>query len=216
MKINKNKLLTSRLVIHFLYRFIRLYSWTFRLKVENENQWMEHIESGGRILFCTWHQHFFSFIRYFKKYKVFYPSLMISQSSDGEIIAGVANLTGWQTIRGSSSKDGKKALHEMIQSLASGKLAAHIVDGPRGPAGIVKKGAITLAQEADAMIVPIYAIAKKAWYFQSWDRFFIPKPFSKVVIRYGSMIKVTKTDDADFFENQRKGLEEIMLPALNM
>jgi lysophospholipid acyltransferase (LPLAT)-like uncharacterized protein len=140
---------------------------------------------------------------------------MISQSSDGEFIARVANLTGWQTIRGSSSKDGKKALRQMIQVLKSGRLAAHIVDGPRGPAGIVKRGAINIAQDADAMIVPAYAIAGKAWHFNSWDRFFIPKPFSKVAIRYGEMIRVYKTDDSDSFEKQRKGLEEIMKPLLS-
>ena len=73
----------------------------------------------------------------------------------------------------------------MIQNLKENGLAAHIVDGPRGPAGIVKKGCIYLAKDADAVIVPMYTVAKKAWYFNSWDRFFLPKPFSKVIIRYG-------------------------------
>jgi hypothetical protein len=141
---------------------------------------------------------------------------MISQSSDGEFIAGVANLTGWNTVRGSSSKGGEKAMHEMIQSLKSGMLAAHIVDGPRGPSGIVKRGAITIAQEADAAMVPVYAVAKKAWHFNSWDRFFIPKPFSKVIILYGRIVKAEKTDNACLFEKQRKGLEDIMKPALSI
>jgi lysophospholipid acyltransferase (LPLAT)-like uncharacterized protein len=208
-------LLTSKTFIHILYRFIRAYSWTFRLTVENEKPWMEHVESGGRVLLCCWHQQFFSFIRYFQKYSVYQPSLMISQSSDGEMIAGVANLTGWHTVRGSSSKNGQQALQQMIQRLRTTGLAAHIVDGPRGPVGIVKKGAIYLAKDAEAMIVTVHSKAKKAWYFNSWDRFFLPKPFSKVVIRFGELIKVHKTDEINVIEKLRKNLEEIMLPALH-
>ena len=74
----------------FLYQFIRLYSSTFRLKVENEKKWMDYFRRGGRVLLCTWHQHFFAAIRHFQTYRDFKPSLMISKSSDGEIIAGVA------------------------------------------------------------------------------------------------------------------------------
>ena len=175
---------------------------------------MDHVNAGGRVLLCCWHQQFFSFIRYFKEYSQYKPSLMISKSKDGEIIAGVANLTGWVTARGSSSRGGISALQKMIQQLKENGLAAHIIDGPRGPAGIVKKGAIYLAQDADAMIVPMYAIAKKAWYFNSWDRFCLPKPFSKVIIRYGDMIKAPKNDDNGFIEKHRKHLEETMRPAL--
>jgi lysophospholipid acyltransferase (LPLAT)-like uncharacterized protein len=215
MHLKIGNLIKSKTFIHILYRFIRTYSWTFRLTVENEKPWLEHVDAGGRVLLCCWHQQFFSCIRYFQKYNVYKPSLMISQSSDGEMIAGVANLTGWHTVRGSSSKNGQEALQEMVQRLIITRLAAHILDGPRGPVGIVKRGAIHLAKGAEAMIVPIYVTAKKAWYFNSWDRFVLPKPFSKVIIRFGEMIKVHKTEDINFIEKQRKSLEEIMLPALH-
>ena len=207
--------LTSKIFIKFLYRFTRIYAWTFRLTVENEKPWMDHIDAGGRVLLCCWHQQFFAFIRYFKEYRQYKPSLMISKSKDGEMIAGVAELTGWLTARGSSSKGGMSALQNMIQNLKKNGLAAHIVDGPKGPAGIVKKGCIYLAKDADAMIVPMYAIAKKAWYFNSWDRFFLPKPFSKVIIRYGDMIKIETNGDNDLIEKQRENLEDTMRPALH-
>ncbi len=209
------KFLTSKTFSQILYRFIRTYSWTLRLTVENEKPWLDHLDAGGRILLCAWHQQVFSFISYFQKYNVYNPSLMISKSNDGEMIAGVAILAGWHPVRGSSSKDGQKALQQMIQRLRITRFAAHVVDGPRGPAGVVKRGAILLAQDAGAMIVPVYATARNAWYFNSWDRFFLPKPFSKVIIRFGEMIKVHKTDDISLIEKQRKSLEEIMRPALH-
>ena len=208
------KILTSKKTIWITYRLIRLYSLTFRLRVENEGPWIDHIQAGGRVLLCTWHQHFFSFIRYFKNYRKFGPSLMISQSSDGEIIAGVANLSGWHTVRGSSSKNGTPALREMIERLKNTGLAAHILDGPRGPAGIVKRGAIYLAIGADAAIVPVIAVAENAWYFKSWDRFMLPKPFSKVAIRYGDLIPLPKSDTDDEIEGLRIHLQDVLLPSL--
>lgn len=102
----------------------------------------------------------------------------------------------------------------MITNLKEKKLAAHIVDGPKGPSGIVKAGAIRLAHAANAVIVPFSVSAEKAWYFNSWDKFLLPKPFSNVFLRFGEMIKFDRVKDSESFEKQRKQLEEIMLPAL--
>ncbi len=52
-------------------------------------------------------------------------------------------------MRGSSSKGGRSALSGMILKLKETGLAAHIVDGPRGPAGVVKPGAVRLASAAN-------------------------------------------------------------------
>ena len=73
-------------------------------------------------------------------------------------------------------------MKEVITYLKETGLAAHIMDGPRGPIGKVKAGAIQIALEADAVIVPFYVTANRAWYFNSWDKFFIPKPFTRVVL----------------------------------
>lgn len=200
----------------FLYRFIRLYSSTFRVKVENEKEWMDYYRRGGRVLLCTWHQHFFSAIRHFQTYRDLKPSLMISKSSDGEIIAGVAERSGWHTERGSSSKGGKEALRKMIYHLRDSRLAGHVVDGPKGPGGIIKAGVIALAHASDAAIVPFYTSADRAWYFRSWDNFFLPKPFARVTISFGEIIKFAPVEDPDTFESQRLYLEKIMLPELRL
>ena len=193
---------------------IRLYSWTFRLTVENEEAWMSHLQGGGKVLLCVWHQQFFAAIRYFKSYEKFQPSLMISQSQDGDIIARIARQQGWHPVRGSSSRDGGKALKEIIERLSHSRLAAHIVDGPRGPAGIVKAGAISIARAAEAAVVPFYTAADRAWYFKSWDRFMLPKPFARVTLRFGEMMHFPADKEARLFESQRAELERIMRPGL--
>jgi lysophospholipid acyltransferase (LPLAT)-like uncharacterized protein len=210
-----DKILTSKPFIAFLYRFIRLYSATFSLSVENESPWMDHLKNGGRVLLCTWHQQFFGAIRHFQNYREFKPGLMISKSKDGEIIAGVAIHTGWEAIRGSSSRGGGEAMKKIIIKLKEDGLAAHIVDGPQGPAGVVKNGLIAIAQAADSVIVPLYVSADRAWYFNSWDRFLLPKPFSHVTIQFGKMIKLLPTLDEAEFESQRQFVENIMSPHLH-
>jgi lysophospholipid acyltransferase (LPLAT)-like uncharacterized protein len=211
---NIDRFLTSKAFIFFLYRFIRIYSWTFRFKVENEKEWINYLKNGDAVLLCAWHQQFFSAIRHFQNYKAFNPIIMISQSKDGEIIAGIAKHSGWNPVRGSSSKGGMEALRKMIAHLKENKLALHIIDGPKGPSGIVKPGVIRLAHAAYAVIVPFYVSPEKAWYFNSWDKFLLPKPFSKVILRFGEMIKFDRVKDREIFERKRIRLEEIMLPGL--
>ena len=211
-----DRFFTSEVFISFFYRLILFYSWTFRLKIENDKDWMDFIKNGGVVLLCTWHQHFFSAVRPFKNYKTLHPSIMISQSNDGEIVAKLALRNGWNPVRGSSSNGGMEALRKMIKNLKGNKLAVHIVDGPKGPSGIVKPGVILLAHAANAVIVPFSVSAKKAWHFNSWDKFLLPKPFSKVFLHFGEMIKFDRVKDRETFESQRMRLEEVMLPSLRV
>jgi hypothetical protein len=193
---------------------VRAYSWTFRLHVENERPWLDYLQGGGRVLLCGWHQQFFAAIRHFKTYAPYRPALMISQSKDGDIIAGIAEKSGWHTVRGSSSRDGGRALKEMVGQLQLTGLAAHVVDGPRGPAGIIKAGAVSLARASGAVVVPLYTASDRAWYFNSWDRFMLPKPFAKVNLRFGDMLDLSTGEGDEAFEDHRVRLQQIMQPGL--
>lgn len=201
---------------HFLlFWVVNLYSLTFRIRLENEDAWLIRLNRGERVLLCTWHQQFFAAIRPFQHYRQFNPALMISKSADGDIVAGVAGKCGWQAVRGSSSRGGKEGLRNMIEQLKKSGLAAHIVDGPRGPAGEVKAGVIQLAHSADALIVPFYVCADRAWYFSSWDRFLLPKPFATVILSFGDAIKLPPASDRDMFDCQKLDLEKVMLPFIH-
>ena len=216
MRVKIDRFITSEFFISLLYRLNRIYSGTFRLTIENEAEWLDYLNNGGTVLLCTWHQQFFSGVRHFQNYKDFKPSLMISQSKDGKIVAGVAERSGWTPVRGSSSKGGMTALKNMIANLKKSKLSAHILDGPRGPCGVVKPGVIRLAHATNAAIVPFYVSAENAWHFNSWDKFLLPQPFSKVTIRFGNMINFERGKDKDLLDKQRKQLEDIMLPGLSV
>lgn len=214
MKLKLSSILSSELVITLLYRLNRTYSATLRLRIENEAAWLNHLDQGGKVLLCAWHQQFFSAIRHFQAYGKYRPGIMISRSKDGSMIAGVARRSGWYPVRGSSSRGGKAALKEMINHLERFRLAGHIVDGPRGPAGEVKAGVIRMAQAAGAVIVPFYVSADRCWLFNSWDRFLVPKPFSRVTLRFDTPIRLEDDMDNGGFERQRRRLEAIMRPEL--
>ncbi len=209
----KYAIITSRPFSAVLYHLIGLYCRTLRFRIENEAAWQEHLQRGGAVLLCAWHQQFFPVIRHFRTYQKYRPSLMISQSRDGTLIANIAARSGWLPVRGSSSRGGGTALREMIQQLQATRLAAHIVDGPRGPAGMIKPGTIHLAQAAGAVIVPFYVSADRAWYFNSWDRFFLPRPFAHVTLRFGEMLTLDAAGKEDL-EIYRQRLEAVMRPAL--
>jgi lysophospholipid acyltransferase (LPLAT)-like uncharacterized protein len=172
------------------------------------------IDAGTPVLLCTWHQQFFSAIRHFRTYAKYRPALMISRSRDGAIIAAVARRTGWATVRGSSSRGGKSALRAMIRHMKKRHLGAHILDGPTGPIGVVKAGIIRMAHESHAVIVPFSVTASRALYFNSWDRFMLPLPFSRVTLRFTEPVRLTPTTDPSTFEGQRARLEAMMAPSL--
>ena len=75
---------------------------------------------------------------------------------------------------------------------------------------------LLLPASAGAVIVPSVAIADSAWYLHSWDRFMIPKPFSRVTIKFCPKIELPSAMDKAEFENQRKKLEDIMRPYLKL
>lgn len=209
-----HKITTSKTAIFIFYLFIRLYSLTVRMKIENEDEWLNRQQNGMPVLICLTHQQFFYMIRFFRRYfKAFECQTIISKSRDGDIVAWLAEFLGVSAQRGSSSKGGRAAMEGLIEFLLIKKgLGFIIIDGPRGPLGVVKPGPIRIAQRTGAYIVPAFLISKDVWYVNSWDRFMIPKPFSKVTLKFGSLMKINDTNSNEEFEAKRLELEKNMAP----
>ncbi len=109
---------------------------------------------------------------------------LASQSRDGAVVAGVLERLGYGVVRGSSSAGGGEALFALREALQAGRCPVFAVDGPRGPAGHVATGAGRLA---DLQGVPVVFghVEARGWRARSWDRFLVPWPFARVVVRYG-------------------------------
>jgi lysophospholipid acyltransferase (LPLAT)-like uncharacterized protein len=113
---------------------------------------------------------------------------MVSQSADGDFVALGFKLIAIKTVRGSSrrkgeDKGGLSALNELIEHVRIGYPAYLAVDGPRGPRSQVHKGIALLSQRTGAAVLNVVAVPSRRWIFKrSWDRFQIPKPFSRIDI----------------------------------
>ena len=111
-------------------------------------------------------------------------AILISRSFDGELIARTVERLGFVVVRGSSSREGVSGLRNLQRAYTDGHYCAITADGPRGPAMIAKSGVAQLASLVDARVRAFYIHPERAWELPSWDRFLIPKPFSRVTVAW--------------------------------
>jgi lysophospholipid acyltransferase (LPLAT)-like uncharacterized protein len=207
----------KRSLLFFIYRYLIPYGGlllvkalavTYRIKLydpENEEKVLDEHQS---LIYASWHQRFFPGITFFSSRKPI--AIMISQSRDGEMVARVVDILGWRSVRGSTTRGGAAALNKLKDLARAGYKIGHIVDGPTGPFGCVKPGLLRIAQVADKPVVPTITSAQKKWIFNSWDRFMVPKPFSRVLIRFGEAIDVPAGLEGEAFEQKRQFIEQRM------
>jgi len=122
-------------------------------------------------------------------------SAVVSVARDGQYLAEAAGRLGYELIRGSSRRGAAQALLGAVRALEERRSVAFTPDGPIGPRRVAKAGAAAAAQRAGVPILPIRAAVSRAWRFNSWDRFVLPKPFARIGIRYGTPIDVEPGDD---------------------
>jgi lysophospholipid acyltransferase (LPLAT)-like uncharacterized protein len=205
-------LLKYRLV-PLCYYLLRLYLSLLRVRVVGEEAAHKQFSKYGRVIAAVFHQRFLPALAYVSKFRNFKPIVMISQSSDGELIASLASRLGLVPVRGSSTRGGRDALMAILRALKKNPGVIHIVDGPTGPKGVIKPGLMAMAQVTGAPIFPIIISAEKAWVMRSWDRFLVPKPFSTVTIRWGDPFPVPRGTRPEQLEELRKQVESLMLEA---
>ncbi len=120
---------------------------------------------------------------------------LISGHRDGQIISKVASLFGIQTVVGSTSKGGMRALRELMRFARDGHSLFVTPDGPRGPRQRSSEGIVDLARLTGLPILPATMSAGRATNLNSWDRFLVPWFFDRVVIRWGEPIRMSPDDD---------------------
>ncbi len=123
-------------------------------------------------------------------------TLLASRSKDGELAARLLECRGFRVVRGSSSRGGKEALDELVESVKDGDIVGITFDGPRGPALVPKAGVAICAAQATAglffgWIEPLpNRILKRPLIVRlgSWDRFILPLPFARIRVHHERLI----------------------------
>ncbi|MDQ6951685.1 MAG: lysophospholipid acyltransferase family protein [Mariprofundales bacterium] len=138
-------------------------------------------------LLCFWHARMLMMPYAFRGWQ---GEILISKHRDGAFIADTAHLLGFATVRGSTTKGGARALLKMIRRARAGDNVGITPDGPTGPREQIQAGTVLLAMKADTPIRAACYASRKQWRVNSWDRFYIPKPFTEGVIVYGDPLKI--------------------------
>jgi len=173
--------------IHFLkwlgYFVLSLIYKTCRFEIHGQ-EYFEKIKKNKKpIMLCVWHGRMLYPIFYVIKQKIKLWTIA-SPYKDGEIISQILKKWDFKIIKGSSNRNSKKVLQKMNQIFQSDPNAIIAItnDGPKGPRHVAKTGSLEIAQQYDAQIITITGDSNKKWIFNSWDKFYLPKPFSKIII----------------------------------
>lgn len=160
-------------------------------------------------IFALWHAH--QCVLYCNEDKEHLYAL-ISPSNDGEIIASGCKDMGINVVRGSKGRRGVASSIELLEKLEQGNSAAITIDGPKGPARVVKEGIINIAKLSQVPMIPVlwYSPEKTFLKFPTWDEFRIPILKCKAVALYGDPIYVPADISKEESEKYRLQLEEKM------
>lgn len=149
------------------------------------------------VAIVLWHNRLFLAAEIVRRYRQGRPAYaLVSASQDGAWLTAFFNLVGLGTVRGSSSRLGREAATALVETLRAGHDVGITPDGPRGPCYEVKPGAVIVPRRTGAPLVLVGAEFSSAWRLGSWDRFYIPKPFSRVRMRC-EVIRPEQLEDRD-------------------
>jgi len=185
-----------------------LWAKSCRMTVIGEENYKRLRKRSKPVIIMVWHGRIF-FVPYFFRRRGMMP--LVSPSKDGEIASQIMSRWGYKIIRGSSSHVMVRAWNGMKKELQNGGEVILVPDGPRGPNRKLKKGALKLAIETGAYLVPVSFSASKKKFLKSWDNFLIIKPFSKVVAIYGKPIQPELFKDEKSLQKRCKEIEAVLI-----
>lgn len=136
-------------------------------------------EDYGPGILGVWHKDLLACCAAFKDMGV---HALISESRDGEFFSRTVKRLGYKVTRGSDSHGALNVRH-LLESLNDGHFAAMALDGPRGPAGVVKPGSLWLSRKSGRPLWEIRVQYGCHFTLHTWDRFVIPLPMSTIVVR---------------------------------
>lgn len=171
----------------------------------------EHYERfrrvGQPVMFVFWHGQLLPLVHYHRHEGIV---VLVSEHDDGEYIARVIERNGFGTVRGSSTRGGTKGLKGLVRAARDGHDLGVTPDGPKGPRGVFKPGALSAARIAGLPVVPISVRASSGWRFRSWDGFLVPRPLARITIEYHEPRHVPADADRDTLARMAEEIADVL------
>lgn len=162
---------------------LRLWGRSLRLELSDDDR-RNITKRDEPVAIVLWHNRLFlaaEIVRRFRRGRPAYA--LVSASRDGAWLHAFFSIIGLRTVRGSSNRLGREAAAALVEVLREGHDIGITPDGPRGPCYDLKPGGLIVARRTHVPLLLIGGAFASAWRLKSWDRFYLPRPFSRVRLR---------------------------------
>lgn len=161
-----------------LYRALM---WTWRVQPVSPTL-LDEIACEPRLIFTVFHGTLVEALAQRRMWKPFGRGWLIltTPSLDGRLAAAMLERleVGYAPLR--AGERGIGAAREYLARVGAGEVGVLLVDGPRGPRGIVKPGVPRTINAAAARVVAVGFACSRGLRLGSWDRTAVPAPFARV------------------------------------
>jgi lysophospholipid acyltransferase (LPLAT)-like uncharacterized protein len=216
IRVKKKKSLKKRIQQRLLlwlipvpvYFISRILFFTLKKELIDCDEFIKNWKSGEGLIVVMWHNRALLGAPFYLRIGGGRVVLLASQSFEGLLASRIFRLFGAEVAWGSSTRGGDIGMIDMIGRGKKGYHLAITPDGPLGPVYKLKPGAIRMAKDTGFPIVPWTYYAENAIRLNSWDRFIIPRPFSRAVFACGRAVYVPADADEEMMEQKRKEVED--------
>lgn len=207
------RFLGTRLAVFFINVLLN----SVRIKIQNREAVEKLISEKKNFIVAFWHG---SMMLGWYLHRGMNCAALVSMSKDGDVLAHI--LSGWKfkVVRGSSHLGGKEALFSMITLIKQNFSLTITPDGPTGPINKMKAGAVITAKKTG---VPLFLVGigiKNKIVLKSWDKFEIPKPFTKISVIYSDPIfigeELSYNETSKVIEQYETELNKLQMEALKL
>jgi len=200
-----------RAVVWPLAALVRLWGRSLRFDIEPED--LRAITKRDEpVAIILWHNRLFLAAEVVRRYRKGRPAYsLVSASKDGAWLDAFFTQVGLRTVRGSSHRFGREAVSALIAALRAGHDIGVTPDGPRGPCYEFKPGALVVTRRAGVPLLLLGGEFRSARRLKSWDRFCMPRPFSRVKIRC-TVVPAAELRTSEMSADELKGRLQVINP----
>ena len=136
-------------------------------------------------------------------------TMLLSRHRDADMLSRVAFHMGFDVVRGSTYRGSVSAVRTMLRESRDKHLTI-TPDGPRGPRRVLAQGCIYLASRLGLPLVAAGLGYDRPWRMKSWDRFAVPRPYSRARAVVSPYVHVPPDLDRDGIEHYRQRVERLL------
>lgn len=179
--------------------------WFLSRLVPTKIEGFDQVQQLGQTNFAHWHGDELALLPWFGKVKA---ALLVSHSQDGEMMAKGARYLGYHVVRGSSSRGAVGGMMALIKAIREGYHGVLAVDGPGGPRHVCKPGIVRLTQKGGVPLLLVgVAVSRKYAFERSWNKTYLPLPFSRQVIFFDQPLIIGPEKDPESLERYCREVE---------